>query len=86
MIETFPLAGGGTVHGKTGTAYPRRADGRFNLTRGWGWFVGWAERDGRTVLFARLTRDDGKEAGPTGLRTRDALLRELPDRLAALPR
>ena len=74
IMEPRALAGGWTAHGKTGGAYPRRADGSFDRTRGWGWFVGWAERDGRRVVFARLDQDESASKGSPGLRTRDAFI------------
>lgn len=72
-------AGGWSVHGKTGSAYPRKADGSFDRARGWGWFVGWAERDGRTLLFARLDQDEKRVAGAGGIRARDLFLNAFPE-------
>jgi beta-lactamase class D len=67
-------AGAWDVHGKTGTYYERNADGTYNTSRQWGWFVGWADRGDDRVVFAYLIRDAKKTAGPAGLRARDALL------------
>lgn len=78
LVERFPATDGWTVHGKTGSAYPRGRDGSFDRARGWGWFVGWAERDGRRLVFARLRQDTQRNAAPAGLRTRDSILRDLP--------
>ena len=78
IMEPRALAGGWTAHGKTGGAYPRRADGSFDRTRGWGWFVGWAEREGRRVAFARLDQDESARKGSPGLRTRDAFIADWP--------
>jgi beta-lactamase class D len=60
--------GGWTVHGKTGAA------------GGVGWYVGWAERDGRTLVFARLIRQDDDQPRdiPAGVWARDAFLAEFP--------
>ena len=70
---TAALTGYGTVagwelHGKTGAA------------SGWGWFVGWAQKDGRTLTFARLVRSDASKPQQlsTGVWARDAFLAELP--------
>ncbi|MGH6810210.1 MAG: hypothetical protein ACREEJ_25725 [Ensifer adhaerens] len=41
----------------------RRADGSFDEARGWGWFVGWAQKDDKTFVLARLIQDDRKEPG-----------------------
>lgn len=61
------------VHGKTGAA------------SGFGWYVGWAEKEGRTVVFARLIRKDAvdPEDVPAGVLARDGLIRDWPGLLAA---
>ena len=64
---------GWVMHGKTGGAYPRLADRSFDRSRGWGWYVGWAERDGRRVIVVRLAQDETRHATSPGLRSRDAL-------------
>ncbi|WP_059412373.1 class D beta-lactamase [Cupriavidus basilensis] len=82
------LANGWAVHGKTGTGAPRLADGGEDWDHAYGWFVGWAEKDGRGVVFARLIQDAKKEAEYAGPRARAAFMKELPGRLdavAALP-
>lgn len=66
------------IHGKTGSAYPRRADRSFNYARGWGWYVGWARSGDRTLVFVRLTQATERTAGSPGVLTRDAFLREWP--------
>ena len=81
----LPSQGGWQLYGKTGTASPVLPNGESDQAHAYGWFVGWATRDGRTVVFARLRLDDrqpGKAAGP---RVRQAFLDGLPARLAALP-
>ncbi|MFN8060352.1 MAG: class D beta-lactamase, partial [Vicinamibacterales bacterium] len=40
-----------TVFGKTGTGNVPRADGTLDDDRAFGWFVGWARRGDRTVVF-----------------------------------
>lgn len=86
IVETTQAGGGWTVQGKTGSAYPRQADGSFDRARGWGWFVGWASRGDRTLVFARLNQDEQRMAGSGGLRARDAFLKEFPALAASLPR
>jgi len=81
-IETLPS--GWEVHGKTGTAYPVLPDGTDDRTRAYGWFVGWATKGQRTVVFARLIQDQKEEADPAGPRVRAAFLRDLPAQLEAL--
>lgn len=64
------------VHGKTGAGLPRNADGSLRRGQPFGWFVGWAEKNGRTVTFARLIQDSERYPEPPGFRARDALLEE----------
>jgi beta-lactamase class D len=75
--------GGWEVHGKTGSGGPVAGDGSQDPVHDYGWFVGWAVKDGRSVVFARLIQDDRDEAGFAGLRARAAFLDELPAMLAA---
>jgi beta-lactamase class D len=85
IVEQWPTPGGWTVWGKTGSAYPRLADGSFDRAAGWGWFVGWAKAGERTLVFARLIQDEKRERVSGGLRARDALLADF-DGLAASSR
>ncbi|UHC15026.1 hypothetical protein LRS73_21185 [Methylobacterium currus] len=66
------------MHGKTGTAYPRDGRGVSDMARAYGWYVGWATKGARTLLVARLDRDERADPVPTGLRTRAALLAAWP--------
>lgn len=83
LVEQRPIGDGWQAHGKTGMAYPRNADGSFNEARAYGWFVGWAVKGERTLVFARLIQDDRKEEGPAGNRAREAFLAELPGLIEA---
>jgi beta-lactamase class D len=65
---------GWRVHGKTGTAYPRMDSGSFDYAKGWGWFVGWATREGQTITFAHLLQDEARHTVSPGLRAKAALL------------
>lgn len=78
------LADGWQVHGKTGTASALLPDGSEDGTRQYGWYVGWARKGERTVVFARLVMDARQAQAMGGPRARDTLLRELPARLARL--
>ena len=78
LVEVLPAAGGWQVHGKTGTAYPRNENGVADERHGYGWYVGWASRGSRTLVFARLDQDERAEVVPTGLRTRTALVAAWP--------
>ncbi|MDD7969935.1 class D beta-lactamase [Roseinatronobacter sp. HJB301] len=70
------------IHGKTGTAYPRRPDRSFDYARGWGWYVGWAQQGDRVLVFARLTQARQRTDGSPGNLTRDAFMREWADLVA----
>jgi beta-lactamase class D len=73
-----PLPGGWELHGKTGSAFPRKADGSLDRARAYGWFVGWASRGDKTIVFARLIQTEKRQAIGSGLIARDAFLKELP--------
>lgn len=68
--------GGWHVYGKTGAGASRDAEGQMIFGRPFGWFVGWAEKDGRKVVFARLVQADGKPDVPPGFTARDGVLAE----------
>lgn len=85
VVEVSRLPDGLAVHGKTGTAFPRRPDRSFDEARAYGWYVGWVVTGGRTLVFARLNQDERQEAVSGGLRARDAFLTQLPGLLKALP-
>ena len=78
------LPNGWIVHGKAGTGFPFDAAGTADEDHALGWFVGWATRNGRTLVFARLTQDEKRESVRAGLRTRAAFLAELPALLDSL--
>ncbi len=69
IIPRFTGAGGWAVHGKTGS-------GSLPSGEHLGWFVGWADKGRRRLVFARVGAGaDVPEAG--GMAMRDALLREI---------
>ena len=82
IMPQFPLADGWIVYGKTGTGFQPGPDGKPDRDRQFGWFVGWAQKGARRVVFARLTKDEAKNATYAGPRTRDAMLADLPGLLA----
>lgn len=84
-IVESQTAAGWTLSGKTGSAYPRKADGSFDRARAWGWYVGWARRGGRTLVFARLDQDETRQSVSGGLRARDALLAEWDALTGSIP-
>lgn len=77
-ITDYGMMGDGwRVHGKTGAGLPRGQDGQLLRGQPFGWFVGWAERDGRQVVFARLIRDSERQTVPPGFRARDGVIEDL---------
>jgi beta-lactamase class D len=85
-VEMTPLPNGLNVHGKTGSAFPRKADGSFDRARAYGWFVGWASKGDRTIVFARLEQNDKEGSGGGGNRVRESFLKELPSLAESLLR
>ncbi len=77
---------GWTLFGKTGAGYARRPDGTLDKSRPMGWFVGWVEKDGRTLIFARFTALDIPSAEPLGQVARRQLLAALAPVLSAQAR
>jgi beta-lactamase class D len=82
IMPQFLLPDGWTVHGKTGNGYQVGADGKVDRDRQFGWFVGWARKGERQVVFARLIKDDAKAETFASLRARDSMLADLPGLLA----
>ncbi|SFB64544.1 beta-lactamase class D [Rhizobium sp. NFR07] len=79
IVPTFPAADGWTVHGKTGAGWLRTKAGKPDRSRPLGWFVGWAEKDGRQVVFARLLADTKRHTEqPISYTVRDGLIADLP--------
>lgn len=75
ILPQFTAEGGWTVHGKTGSGILKTMAGKNAADhRSLGWFVGWAERDGRRVVFARLEIGTGTPGVRGGLTARASLL------------
>jgi len=70
-------ADGWRLYGKTGTGSPG-SNGVYTPANAYGWFVGWARKDGRQLVFARLVQDERATKPNAGLRARDDLIREWP--------
>jgi beta-lactamase class D len=81
VMPRFEARDGWIVRGKTGTAWHRDEAGELDSSRAQGWFVGWAERNGERIVFARVEEGRGSASSPMGPRVRDALVKELPDLL-----
>jgi len=78
IMPRYPLANGWTVYGKTGTGFQTDAAGAIERDRQFGWFVGWAQKGERRIVFARLIKDAGRHKDNAGPRTRDSILADLP--------
>ena len=70
-------SGGWHLYGKTGAGLNRDADGALVRGKPFGWFVGWAQRGDRTIVFARLRQESERPATPPGFTARDALIEDL---------
>lgn len=84
ITEVTTLPDGWDIHGKTGTGSPG-AVGAFDRAHAYGWFVGWARKGTRTLVFARLIQDEQAKDTPAGIRARDAFLQEWPGMVDAAP-
>lgn len=78
IIPEFAAADGWTVHGKTGSGRMRTETGKFDGNDWLGWFVGWAQKGDRQVVFATMTVRDWTSGQPISFATRDALIADLP--------
>jgi beta-lactamase class D len=83
IVQSHAAGDGWTFWGKTGSAYPRRADGNFDRGRGWGWYAGWAARGDDLLIVVRLHQADGPGHAAGGNHTRDRLIADWPDLAAA---
>ena len=81
ILTEYRLPNGWTVRGKTGAGFPVGADGTPDRNRPVGWYVGWASKDGRTIVFARMKENSTPQKMRPGFGARDELIRELPSLL-----
>ena len=84
IMTKVTLANGWEVYGKTGTAALTLPDGKDDQAHQYGWYVGWAKKGDRTVVFARLVLAERQGENHAGWRVKQAFLSELPSRLDAL--
>ena len=77
LVDIGALPSGWHVYGKTGTGASKNRDGTVAMEQPCGWFVGWATKGDRTVVFARLMKDTERPSVPPGLAARDAVLHDL---------
>jgi bla regulator protein BlaR1 len=83
IMQPETLENGWVIRGKTGTAAPVLPDGRDDAAHQYGWYVGWATKGQRTVVFARMALDR-RQKGAAGGRVKQAFLRDLTTRLDSL--
>lgn len=87
-IEMFSESDGWRIYGKTGMAFPKKANGKSDLKRAYGWFVGWAQKNKRTIVFARLLQDKAgylrKNYGSPSQHARDTLIKILPQHIQTM--
>ncbi len=76
-MPQFAAEGGWTVMGKTGSGWRQHASGAPDKDQPLGWFVGWAEKASRRIVFARLESKHGMKVMQAGSSTRDSLLKDL---------
>ena len=77
LMDNGEQTGGWRVYGKTGAGLPFGEDGELLKGQPFGWYVGWAEKDGRKVVFARLVRFNERPERKPGPIARDGLLKLL---------
>ena len=83
IMPSESLANGWLIHGKTGTAAAALPDGSDDARHQYGWYVGWAQKGQRTIVFTRMALLE-RGNGYAGARVKQAMLRELAARLDTL--
>lgn len=79
ILPRFEAGDGWEIQGKTGAGWLRDRSGKIDRDRPLGWFVGWAVKDDRRVIFARLLVDTKQHRGtPISFGVRDSLIADLP--------
>ena len=78
-----PDIDGWQIHGKTGMGYPKLLDGSLDREQQIGWFVGWASKQDKTLIFVHtVIQKPGKQFA--SLRAREEVFAALPARLKTL--
>ena len=79
IIPRFPAGDGWNIQGKTGAGWLRDKTGKPDYERPLGWFVGWAVKGERRVIFARLLVDIKQYKGdPISFAVRDGMIGDFP--------
>jgi beta-lactamase class D len=81
-LARYPAGGGWTLHGKTGSGFLRNAAGATDRSRPLGWFVGWGEKDGRRIAFARFNLGNQPSKTYGGMIARAAMMKDFADLVA----
>lgn len=68
---------GWQVYGKTGAGMPFDENGELMKGQPFGWYVGWAEKNDRKIVFARLVRFSERPESTPAIIARDGMLKEL---------
>ncbi|MBL4916283.1 class D beta-lactamase [Szabonella alba] len=82
IIPQFDGSDGWQVQGKTGSGWLRDGSDRIDRSKPVGWFVGWAEKDGRQVVFAEMLVAAERLDRPGGFVARDRMLARIGDLMA----
>jgi beta-lactamase class D len=82
LLRQRTLDNGWTIYGKTGTATRTLANGDADNHQ-YGWFVGWATKGTRTIVFTRMMLDERQELY-AGARAREFFLRDVATQLDTL--
>ncbi len=80
IMPANTTANGWEIRGKTGTATPVLASGADDERLQYGWYVGWARKGTRTVVFARLIMDERKQGSYGGMRAKRDFIASFPQR------
>ncbi len=75
-LAHYPAEGGWTLHGKTGSGFVRDAKRTIDRSRPLGWFVGWGEKDGRRIAFARFNQGNERSKTYGGMIAREAMVKD----------
>ncbi|MNR15438.1 Beta-lactamase OXA-1 precursor [compost metagenome] len=78
-----PDIDGWQIHGKTGMGYPKLLDGSLNRDQQIGWFVGWASKQDKKLIFVHtVVQKPGKQFA--SLRAKEEVFAALPTELKKL--
>lgn len=78
IVPVFDGSEAWNVRGQTGSGTLNGPDGKPDPNRPFGWFVGWAEREGQHIVFVRLRVGDKPSPEPMGPVVRAEFLRDVP--------